>query len=71
MRDTMIVDSATPATPRDDAYVVTTPLDAIMRLEKGRQIRTVILAGRYARSRELAAVLGELYPSVRVEREAR
>jgi len=56
-------------TAREDAIVVATPLDAIMRLEGRDRIRTVVLAGSYASNRELATFLGEFYPRVRVERE--
>ena len=69
MNQTMIVTKDRMAHDRDEAIVVTTPLDAIMRLEKRRRISTVVLAGVYARDRELAAFLGEFYPSIRVERE--
>jgi hypothetical protein len=51
-----------------DAICVTTPLDAIMRLEK-RPIRTIVLAGAYADDTELAEFLGEQYPNVRIERD--
>jgi hypothetical protein len=71
MQQTMIMaSSAGPASDDDDedAIVVTTPLDAIIRLES-RQIRTVVLSGSYARNGELAECLGELYPSIRIERD--
>jgi hypothetical protein len=74
MHQTMIVSSSTnqeTSTAREDAIVVATPLDAIVRLERRehRRIRTVVLAGTYALNGELAAFLGEFYPQVRVERE--
>lgn len=69
MQQTIIMaSSAGPTTEDDDAIVVTTPLDAIIRLES-RQIRTVVLSGSYARNGELAESLGELYPSIRIERD--
>jgi len=70
MQDTMILATANQGAPAasDDTVIVTTPLDAIMRLEK-RPIRTIVLAGSYATNRELAAFLGEFYPSILVVRE--
>lgn len=56
----------------DDAVRVTTPLEAITRLERldgDRRIRTVVLAGGYANNRDLERFLGVFYPTVRVERE--
>ena len=69
MNQTLIVSRDKQNFERGDAIVVSTPLDAIMRLEKRRRIGTVVLAGSYARDSELAAFLDEFYPSVRVERE--
>ncbi len=54
----------------DNTICVTTPLDAIMRLEK-RPIRTVVLAGHYAYDSALAAFIGEQYPNVKIERDKR
>ena len=68
MSDTLIVSSVRYAMPHDDAFVVTTPLEAIARLER-RRVRTVVLAGTFARNRELAAFVRAFYPAVRVERE--
>ena len=70
MQQTLIMSPTTAPAADDtqDAYVVSTPLDAIIRLER-RHIRTVVLAGAYARNGELAASLHELYPSIRIERE--
>ena len=68
MHHTLIVSSNGRPGERDDAMVVSTPLDAIVRLEHRKRIRTVVLTGSYARDRELAAFLDEFYPSVRVER---
>jgi hypothetical protein len=65
---TLIVSNAGRLEERDDAMVVSTPLDAIVRLERRKRIRTVVLSGSYARDQELAAFLDEFYPSVRVER---
>jgi hypothetical protein len=49
----------------DDAIVVRTPLDAIMRLEKRPQrIRTVVLSGSYASNDELVKFIREAYPWV-------
>ena len=53
----------------EDPIVVATPLDAIVRLQRAQQIRTVVLAGPYATNHELAAFLGEFYPSIQVECE--
>ena len=72
----MIVSSGNQPTiePYSDAAIrVATPLDAIMMLERaeaGRRIATVILAGTYARDRELAHFLGTFYPAVQIESEA-
>ncbi len=69
---TMIVSSShEPAnhSATEDAIVVATPLDAIVRLENPESIHTVVLAGSYASNRELAEFLGQFYPSVRVELE--
>lgn len=53
----------------DYAFVVSTPLDAIIQLEKPHRIQTVVLAGTYAESRELAECFSELYPTINFERE--
>ena len=50
---------------RDDREVVATPLDMISRLED-HQISTVVLAGGFAKNRELASFLLDFYPAVRV-----
>jgi hypothetical protein len=68
MEQTMIV-TRTSHTPRAEAIVVSTLLDAIVRLEARQRIGTVVLAGAYAADAELATCLGELYPSVHIERE--
>ena len=70
MQQTMIMSSSAEPTTDDNegSIVVTTPLDAIIRLES-RQIRTVVLSGAYARNGEFAECLCELYPSVRIERD--
>jgi hypothetical protein len=69
---TMIVSTKSNREPFNSAYedaiCVATPLEAIMRLEN-RPIGTIVLAGEYAANPELAIALGELYPSVRIERE--
>jgi hypothetical protein len=65
---TMIVSPLPRRLVDEHSFCVSTPLDAIVRLER-RPIATVILVGPYATDPELAAVLGELYPSVRIERE--
>lgn len=54
---------------REDALVVMTLLDAIMRLETRTAIEAIVLTGAYAVDPELAQALGEIYPAVRVERE--
>jgi hypothetical protein len=67
----MILATATETTHSDaldEAIVVSTPLDAIARLERRNHIRTVILTGSYARNSELAAFLWEFYPSIQIER---
>jgi hypothetical protein len=70
---TMIVSSSgnrpTNYDTHEDVFEVATPLDAIVRLETQR-IRTVVLAGSYATNRELAAFVGEFYPTIRIECEA-
>jgi hypothetical protein len=54
-------------THEQGTLVVPTPLDMIGCLEDKRiPIATVILAGRYARDREMASSLQELYPDVSV-----
>jgi hypothetical protein len=68
MREIIIVADSTP-TITDHSFVVTTPLDAIDRLERERRVRTVVLAGTFARDTMLAAFLGEFYPSIHVERD--
>jgi hypothetical protein len=71
MPQTMIMSSSNQSSARldrEDPIVVTTPLEAIMRLEQW-QIQTVVLAGSYATNHELAAFLDECYPAVLVERE--
>lgn len=70
MQQTMIVSSSHQVVSDGDEQpiVVTTPLEAIVRLER-RQIRTVVLTGAHASNHELAAFLGECYPSIQVERE--
>jgi hypothetical protein len=69
MQDIIVV-SSDRSSSREDAINVSTPLDAIVRLEHRKRVRTVVLAGTFARDRELAAFLGELYPSIRIECEA-
>jgi hypothetical protein len=65
----MIMASHIAPTITDHAVVVSTPLDAIVRLEGAGRVRTVVLAGTYARDPVLAASLRELYPTVHIERE--
>ena len=67
----MIVSSvgAPLGTSRPGAIVVSTPLDAITRLEGHVVIASVVLAGSYATDHTLAAFLAESYPTVRVEQE--
>lgn len=69
MPEILILTSKHEPTAREDACVVVTPLDAIERLEN-RRASIVILAGSFARNRELAAFLRDFYPGVQVEREA-
>jgi hypothetical protein len=68
MSDTLIVSSDRFSRSHDDAFVVATPLEAIVRLERWR-VRTVVLAGTFASNCELAAFLRAFYPRVRIERE--
>ncbi|HSD88850.1 MAG TPA: hypothetical protein VLB44_15085 [Kofleriaceae bacterium] len=70
MREIMIVASDIAPTVSEHAFVVSTPLDAIIQLEKCGRIRTVVLAGTFAYNRDLEACIGELYPSIQIEREA-
>ena len=77
MPDTMIVTSNNQPVigglryyARDEAIVVSTPLDAIVRLENGPRIATVVLAGSFSKNQELASFLGAFYPSVRVRCDA-
>ena len=51
---------------RSDRAVVATPLDMITQLEDHHEIATVVLAGNFAKSAELATFLLDFYPSVRV-----
>ena len=71
MHQTMIVSCCMPSVRdrTDDVIVVTTPLDAVVHLERQNRIRTVVLAGSFARNHELAAFLGSFYPAVHVERQ--
>jgi hypothetical protein len=69
MPQTMIVASSrqfSPLNADENSIVVTTPLDAIVRLEKSHPIATVVLVGAYATNRELVAFLTEFYPSIRL-----
>jgi len=68
MSDTLIVSSDHLPGARPNGYVVATPLEAIARLER-RRVSTVVLAGTFARDRELASFLRAFYPAIRVERE--
>jgi hypothetical protein len=70
MNEIMIVASGTKPASNGGIHIVTTPLDAIMRLERKRKITHVILAGTFAQDHELASCLGALYPAVRVEVES-
>jgi hypothetical protein len=53
----------------EDTTVVGTPLDAISRLERGRAVSRVLLAGTFACNAEVTSFLARFYPSVRVEYE--
>jgi hypothetical protein len=71
MQQTLIISSDARGTVRHhDTTVVATPLDAIRCLETSRDMSTVILVGSYASNDELVAVLREIYPAIRLEREA-
>lgn len=64
---TLVVSPDSERSEEHGTLVVPTPLDMISYLEDTRvPIATVILAGRYARDREMAASLRELYPNVDV-----
>ena len=64
---TLVVSSDRDRTYDAGTLVVSTPLDMISYLEDTRvPIATVILAGSYARDREMAKSLRELYPSVQI-----
>lgn len=68
MQQTMIISSDQPSVTNthEDTIVVSTPLDAIMRLEQAERIRTVVLVGSYATNREFAAFLSEFYPAIQI-----
>ena len=52
---------------REDTIVVATPLELISSLEEdGNLVTTIVLAGAFARNRELTSFLYEAYPSLRV-----
>jgi len=73
MLETMIVTSNNQPViggVRGEAIVVSTPLDAIVRLENSPRIATVVLAGSFGKNHELASFLGAFYPSVRVRCDA-
>jgi hypothetical protein len=72
MPHTMIVASSRHLSLRcadGDSIVVTTPLDAIVRLEKPYPIATVVLVGAYATNHELVEFLTEFYPAIQLECE--
>ena len=71
MRMTIVLSNNQPTVARwEDAIVVATPLDAIVRLEHDDHIGTVVLAGTFAGNSELASFFDQFYPNVRIEREA-
>lgn len=48
-----------------NTFVVTTPLDMIIRLEQAPHLfSTIVLAGAFAANRELESFLREFYPGV-------
>jgi hypothetical protein len=55
---------------RRDAFVVSTPLEAIHELESHDAIAAVVLAGSYATNSELGEFLAETYPFLQIAREA-
>lgn len=67
----MIVSSrGEPSIHADDrSIIVTTPLDAILRLQEPQRIHTVVLVGSYATNGELVAFLTECYPAIHLECE--
>jgi hypothetical protein len=70
MHQTLIISSAARGTTEhQDTTVVATPLDAIRCLEKTGGMSTVILVGSDASNDELAAVLREIYPAIRLGQE--
>ncbi|HEV7558963.1 MAG TPA: hypothetical protein VGO00_26000 [Kofleriaceae bacterium] len=70
----MIVSSGAPrsreVSGEHDAVVVSTPLEAIHRLESRDPIAAVVLAGSYATNAELGDFLAETYPFLQIAREA-
>lgn len=63
----LVVSPSRPAKTRPDTIFVDTPLEVISLLEHDRElISTVILAGRFAKNRELAKFLTESYPALSV-----
>jgi hypothetical protein len=60
-------DPSHPAPQDPDAVVVQTNLDLISQLEDPRNfVVAVVLAGKFARDRELASFLVESYPGLKV-----
>jgi hypothetical protein len=63
----LVVSASRPERERPDTIFVGTPLEVITLLENDRDlISTVILAGRFAKNRELAKFLTESYPALSV-----
>lgn len=67
MQQTLILSStAARSVTHANMIVVGTPLDAIMQLEGGGSISTVILAGSYANNDAMRSAINELYPAIHV-----
>jgi hypothetical protein len=63
----LVVSPLRPSHEKKDTLFVGNPLDMIEVLESSREtISTVVLAGRYAANRELAAYLSTTYPALSI-----
>lgn len=71
---TMILFSGDPrshcVSAENNAFVVSTPLEAIVRLESRSSIATVVLAGSFATNPEFGEFLAETYPFLQIARES-
>jgi hypothetical protein len=63
----LVVSPLRPTREKPDTMFVGNPLDMIEVLESSREtISTVVLTGRYAANRELAAYLCQTYPALSI-----